>query len=773
MAIDGVTEVNVNAMTKLATIHHNPSKISSEQLLQHLNDSGVFKGKLGDASKITKTKIQLDGVCCTSEVPLVKAILDAIPGVVKAVVNEITKEATVEYDSAKVTPAGLIQAFAGTAFAGSTLKQSESEAAEDPNTWPKWNVIVSGVFLAIAFAHYGEGRVDWLKYFQYSAIGSIVFAIGPILRKAFANTIKCSIDINVLMTLAVAGACGMRDFQEGAEVVFLFALSEWLEDRAMSRARSLISAVMSIQPTTAMLDDTGELVEADTVEIGTRLRVLPGDSIALDGKVVQGETHVDEKAITGESKAIRKKVGDTVLSGTTNGGAKIVMVSTAKAEDGTAAKLVALVEEAQAKKSPTQQTVDKFAKVYTPVMVLIAFGMAGLPWIWMNTDDAKDMVKRALEFLVVACPCALVISTPIVYVCCLASSAKHGILIKGGVYLETLAKLGGMCVDKTGTLTEGSFKVKEMEAVNGHTEEELLFFLGSLEQISQHPMATPLVTMAKERLGEQGLLSSDKIHDDKIIKAAGIKAICDTEDGPRTVQVGNRKLGEGPGGQLSKSWIKNGDGQKALALVTQWEIEAGTAGFVIVDKELYGVFSCNDVIRAETKGAMKKLSDLGVHTMMLTGDNAGAAETIRREANISEAKAELLPEDKTTLLVEFKKRLQDESRPRVAMVGDGINDAPALARADIGIAMGKGTAAAMETANVVLMVEDLNSLPKMVELGNRCQSKINQNITIAVVAKIIMLTLIGLNYATLWMAVLADVGTMLIVVFNGMTLLNF
>ena len=616
--------------------------------------------------------------------------------------------------------------------------------------------MLSGLFLAIAFVHYGSDP-DWLKYFQYSAIASIVLAIPPILKKCFASVMQCNIDINVLMTFAVAGACGMGDYQEGAEVVFLFALSEWLEARAMGRAKDMINSVLSLQPTTAKLDETGDDVEADTVEIGTRLRVLPGASIALDGVVVNGNSQVDEASITGEPKPRVIKVGDHVKSGTTNVGNTIVMESTALAEDGTAAKLVALVEEAAAKKSPTQQTVDKFAKIYTPVMVLIAVGMAGLPWIWMSTDDAKEMVKRALEFLVVACPCALVISTPIVYVCCLASSAKNGILIKGGTHLETLGQLGGMCIDKTGTLTMGTFKVKEMEAVNGHSEEELLFYLGSLEQKSQHPMAPPLVAHCTAP-GSKPLLKTDLI-EEKVVPSAGVEAVFHMEGSePITVQVGNKKLGLANAelGTSSKMWTTKDDGPAAMAKVSQWEDEAGTAGFVIVNNELYGIFSCNDVIRPETKAAMLKLKDLGVHTIMLTGDNKGAAETIRVEAGLREAKAELLPKDKITWLVDFMGRLKDENKSKVAMVGDGINDTPALKQADIGIAMGEdGTAAAMETADAVLMTSNLMNLAKMVELGISCQAKIKQNIFIAVLAKIVMLTLIGLNYATLWMAVRA------------------
>eukprot|EP00658_Telonema_sp_P-2_P027846 TRINITY_DN21442_c0_g1_i3.p1 TRINITY_DN21442_c0_g1~~TRINITY_DN21442_c0_g1_i3.p1 ORF type:complete len:665 (+),score=185.70 TRINITY_DN21442_c0_g1_i3:189-2183(+) len=660
------------------------------------------------------------------------------------------------------TPESLVKVLNAGAFKGSALKSSET-SLPPTKTCPKWNVMLSGLLLAVAFVHYAKGEVSELDYLKYSAIGSILLAIPPVLLKAWANLKSCNIDINVLMSLAVVGACAMQDYLEGAEVVFLFALSEWLEDRAMARARETIQSVLSLKPETATLATTGEVVPVEVVEVGTVLKVLPGDRIALDGIVVAGTSTVDESALTGEARPIKKAVGDSVKSGTTNRDQYLEYQTIALAEDSTAAKLVEMVDEAQRQKSPTQQTVDKFAKIYTPVMVIIAVGMASIPWAFMSKDQAKAMFKRALEFLVVACPCALVISTPIVYVCALATAAQHGILIKGGTFLETLARLGALAVDKTGTLTEGSFRVTHLEPLVEEDREKLLHYVGSVEAMSQHPMAAPLVQYVQA----EGIDISRDVSQFDTIKGEGVSAVVGAQSSdPVTVVVGNRRMA------IRLGWLQQHP--DVMYQVDQFEKAAGTVGLIGVNSKLIGILCVNDVIREETADAMQQLAELRVHTVMLTGDNKGAAEAIRIQANMGEAKAELLPQDKTTQIAALKKSIQFAKRPKVAMVGDGINDTPALAMSDIGIAMGAaGTAAAMETADAVLMTSNLMNLPVLVALGRRCQGKIRENIAIAVFTKVVMLVLIGFNYATLWMAVLADVGTMLVVVFNGMTLLRF
>jgi len=704
----------------------------------------------------------------------VEAAILPMPGVVKVDCNFTTKTLFVEHNPKLSTPKQLEDKLNAVGLEAQLKEDLQAAHSADPTThskWPKWNIIVSGLFLLPALVSYAKDADADLGYLKYAAIGTILFGIPPILKKAWASLRRCAIDVNILMTTAVIGACAMGDFTEGGEVVFLFAISEWLEQRATARARDMIAAVLSLKPDMAVLAANDEEVPVEQVEVGTLLKVLPGAKIPLDGEVTYGSTSIDESALTGESKPIKKQKGDTVMSGTTNSDGMIEIKTTSNAEDSTASKLIELVEEAQTKRSPTQQIVDQFARVYTPIMVISAILMAAVPWAFIgvggwNETDAMGMVKRALEFLVIACPCALVISTPIVYVCTLAVCAQNNMLIKGGVFLETLANLGAIAIDKTGTLTQGNFQVVELEMVpntrievDGEPidEKKMLMFMASVENMSQHPMARPLVDAALA----QGVTISKDVSDFEVIKGEGVRSkVMGT-----MVQVGNFRMAKRLG------WTKEYPAEAAKA--QEWEKQAGTIGFVGVDSALVGLLCVNDKIRDEAGEAMRQLADLGVHTVMLTGDNDGAAQAIRIQANMGEAKSELLPQDKTTNIELIKKDIQYQRRSKVAMVGDGINDTPALSASDIGIAIGGGTAAAVDTADAVLQNSNLLNLPTLVILGRRCQSKIKQNILISVISKVIMISLVAANLATLWLAVLADVGTMLLVVLNGMTLLRF
>ena len=554
------------------------------------------------------------------------------------------------------------------------------------------------------------------------------------------------IDINTLMTLACAGAIGTGDWVEGAAVVSLFALSEWLQTQATEKARDAIKAVMELRPEEAELVD-GKLVKVEEVAIGALLAVRPGAKVPLDGVVRSGASYVDEASITGESRPVRKREGDKVQAGTINQSGYLEVATTARAEDSAVARLVRLVEDAQAQRSPSELVIESFAKVYTPIVIFCALCLAVVPWFVTDEVTAKKWLYQALVLLVVACPCALVISTPLTYVCALATAAKKGMLIKGGAHLETLGRLSVLAIDKTGTLTEGRFQMRELDVLSEKEfpRARVLGLIAAAEGRSSHPLAVAVVRTAKT----EGVDIPRKVEDYKTLEAEGIACMVDGLQ----VHIGNRRLAKRLG------WVSGDGGGDGRA--EEWERSGCTVCWVGVGGKLVGVFGVADTPRPEAQEAMQMLKDAGIRTVMLTGDNNGTAEAVRKLVGLTEVRAELLPEDKVRIVSELKKQMQAGteggcfgSKLTIAMVGDGINDAAALARSDVGIAMGAGgTAAAMETAHVALMDSDLRKLAAAVMLGKETLQRIRENVVVSLVTKAIMITLAGLGVAPLWLAI--------------------
>merc|ERR1712159_37607 len=633
---------------------------------------------------------------------------------------------------------------------------------------PPWNVIASGILWMLSLLHYAEASWEGFESFKYIAIGSILLGLPPIAIKALGSARRCVLDINSLMTLAVIGAIGIGDYAEGAAVVFLFAISEYLETRSSEKARNAIASVMALKPEMAELL-TGRKLHVDEVRIGSVIQVRPGEKIPIDGMVTQGASSIDEASLTGESRPVPKGIGDEVLAGTQNLSGYIQVTTTALAKDSVAARLVKLVADAQTQRSPTEATVASFAKVYTPIMVLCALVMATVPWFVTDDANAKKWFYQALVLLVVACPCALVISTPITYVCALACAAKRGILIKGGMHLETLGRITTLALDKTGTLTQGSFQLTHLEAMNHWTRSSVLYHLGSVESQTSHPMAVALVAAMKK----EGLVASGHVEEYATHPGEGISARVDG----KLVEVGNARLAARAG------WLTRLSAHE-LALTRQWEAVGGTVGYIGVDGTPQGIFAVSDTPRKEAAAAIELIKQAGVTTVMLTGDNQGSAEAIQEQVRVDEIHYQLRPQDKTTLVAEMKEsygmEVQDgcmtcfSSRGGVGMVGHGINDAPALAAADIGLAMGAaGTAVAMETADCVLMDSNLNKIALAIGLGRVCRQTIRENIVLSILTKLAMIILAVVGYGSLWLAIVADVGTMLLVTFNGMTVISF
>ncbi len=580
---------------------------------------------------------------------------------------------------------------------------------------------------------------------------AILAGVWAVLPKAWASAVRLRPDMNLLMVVAVSGAVAINEWLEAAAVAFLFALSLALEAWSVARARRAVAALMDLSPATVrVLRDGQEHAQPPwAVAVGTRFLVRPGERVPLDGTVAKGASGVNQAPLTGESVPVPKQPGDPVFAGTVNGEGALEVDSTRPAGDTTLAHIIRLVGEGHAARAPVEQWVDQFARIYTPAVFALAVFLALVPplvagghWGWW--------FKNALVMLVIACPCALVISTPVSIVASLASAARHGVLAKGGMYVELPATLKAVVLDKTGTLTEGRPAVVEVVPLNGHDAREALERAAGLEARSEHPLARAIVDHARG----QGI--DVKAADDlQIVPGKGATGAWDG----RAFWVGSPRLLK-ERGQATDEVLGRIDG---LASQGRTVVAVGN------DKHVCGLIALADKPRAGAAEAVRELRALGVaHVIMLTGDNEATAKAIAAEVGIDEVRAGLLPADKLEAV-----RALVERHGSVAMVGDGVNDAPALAAATVGVAMGAaGTDAAIETADVALMSDDLARLPWLVRHSRRTMAVIRQNVAFSLAVKAVFLVLAALGYSPMWLAILADTGASLAVVANGLRLLQ-
>ena len=580
---------------------------------------------------------------------------------------------------------------------------------------------------------------------------SVLSGVWTVLPKAWIALKRLRPDMNLLMVVAVTGAIGIGEWLEAATVAFLFALSLTLEAWSVGRARRAVAALLEITPTTVRIvhDGHDHMFPPEEVTVGSVFIVRPGERIPLDGVVKDGVSDVDQSPITGESVPVPKKPGDALYAGTINGDGALTVESTKRASDTTLARITRMVGEAQSRRAPSEQWVEKFARYYTPSVMILALAVLVVPPLLFGGGWA-DWLYRALVLLVIACPCALVISTPVSIVAALAAAAKHGVLIKGGVYVEAPATLKAVALDKTGTLTEGKPKVVEVVPLGGHTEQELLERVAALEEHSPHPLARAIIAYVDERGIKRKAADGYRVIPGK--GAAG------RFDG-REFWLGSHRYLEERGQETPEVH----DRLEALSRAGRTVVVIGNEGHVC------GFIALADTVRPAAKQAVSDLRAAGVqHVVMLTGDNQGTAEAIAREAGIDEIHAELLPADKVTKIEELVGKYGS-----VAMLGDGVNDAPALARATLGIAMGAaGTDAAIETADVALMSDDLAKLPWLVRHSRQTLRVIRQNIAFALGVKAVFVVLTFVGFSSMWGAIAADTGASLLVVFNGLRLLG-
>lgn len=568
-------------------------------------------------------------------------------------------------------------------------------------------------------------------------------------RKGFAALRHGRLNINALMTVAVTGAFLIGQWPEAAMVMALYAIAELIEARAVDRARNAIRSLLDLAPDSAEVrqpDGGWRAVASKDVVLDSIVRVKPGARIPLDGIVITGAGAVNQAPVTGESIPVDKAVGDAVFAGTINETGMLEIKVTAAAANTTLARIIQAVEQAQGTRAPTQQFVDKFAAVYTPAVFSLAVAVAVLAPLLVDWTWAQAMYK-ALVLLVIACPCALVIATPVTVVSGLASAARRGILIKGGVYLESAHKLKAIALDKTGTITEGKPRLVATEVLASPIPEaQVLRWAGDLAGHSDHPVSMAIAA----GLGQ----SNGQLTGFTALPGRGIEAMAAGQH----LTLGNHRL-------IEERGLCNAGIEARLAV---HEMQGRTVTLLATDAQVLAIFAVADTIKNSSREALAELHALGVRSVMLTGDNEATAKTIASQAGIDDARGNLLPEDKLAAIETLQKRYG-----MTAMTGDGINDAPALARSDIGIAMGAaGTDTAMEAADVVIMNDDLRRIPETIRMSRRTHVVLWQNIALALGIKFVFLLLAIFDNATMWMAVFADMGASLIVVFNGLRLLR-
>jgi Cd2+/Zn2+-exporting ATPase len=696
------------------------------------------------------SRFRIEAMDCPTEQTLIQDKLGKLAGIEQLEFNLINRVLGVRHtlggtaeieraiDSLGMKAEPLIEGDAATAASASPSKT---------RWWPLGLSAVAAI--AAEVVHFTGLAPEWLV--AALALAAILGCGLGTYKKGWIALKNRNLNINALMSIAVTGAVLIGQWPEAAMVMVLFTVAELIEARSLDRARNAISGLMQLTPdmaTVQQADGQWREVEVREVAIGAQVRVRPGERIGLDGEVTSGQSSVDQAPITGESLPVEKAMGDKLFAGTINQAGALEYRVTAAAGQSTLARIIKAVEEAQGARAPTQRFVDQFSRIYTPVVFALALAVALIPPLFL-AGAWFDWVYRALVLLVVACPCALVISTPVTIVSGLAAAARKGILIKGGVYLEGGRKLDYLALDKTGTLTHGKPVQTDAKVLEPLFEGRAQALAASLGERSDHPVSRAIAQFGKA----QGLALSE-VGDFAALAGRGVRGVIEGE----VYHLGNHRLVEELG--LCSPALE--------AQLDALERQGKTVVLLLDRSGPLALFAVADTVKQSSRQAIAELHELGIKTVMLTGDNPHTAEAIAAQVGIDRAEGNLLPDDKLKTI----EALYSQGH-RVGMVGDGINDAPALARAEIGFAMAAaGTDTAIETADVALMDDDLRKIPAFVRLSRQSAAILRQNIILALGIKAIFLAITFAGMATLWMAVFADMGVSLLVVFNGLRLLR-
>nr|WP_313129938.1 heavy metal translocating P-type ATPase [Stutzerimonas nitrititolerans] len=686
---------------------------------------------------------------CPTEERLITDKLSGMPGITALQFNLLQRTLTISHEPQALAPAlAAIRALGFTPQLVTDAMPSTETQPSSKGQW--WRLGFSGLAAVTAEAlHFGEWAPEW-SIAAISIVAVLLCGL-TVYRKGWIALTNRNLNINALMSIAVTGAILIGEWPEAAMVMFLFAVAELIEARSLDRARNAIRGLMDLAPERVTVQqDDGRWLEVAVahVAIGSLVRVRPGERIGLDGEVVRGHSTIDQAPITGESLPVEKATGDPVFAGTINQHGELDYRVTAQASQSTLARIIHAVEEAQGSRAPTQRFIDRFSRIYTPAVVLFSVAVAIVPPL-LAGGQWFDWLYRALVLLVVACPCALVISTPVTIVSGLAVAARRGILIKGGVYLENGRKITHLALDKTGTITCGKPVQTDFLALADGAYETSRSAAASLAHRSDHPVSQAIARTAAEQ--------SVALYEVENFEALPGRGVRGSIDG-RRYQLGNQRL-----------LAELGFGSPALeGTLDQLERQGKTAVILSDEHRVLALFGVADTLRETSKTAIDELHALGVKTLMLTGDNPHTAQAIARQVGIDKARGSLLPTDKLDAIEALI-----DGQHTIGMVGDGINDAPALARADIGFAMAAaGTDTAIETADVAIMDDDLRKIPAFIRLSRQTVAVLAQNITLALGIKAVFLIVTLMGHATMWMAVFADMGVSLLVVLNGLRLLR-
>ena len=702
------------------------------------------------SEKMTEKTYRIEGLSCTNCAGKFEKNVKQLPGVTSATVNFGASKISVE---GQTTIEELEEAGA---FENLIIRddQENDEQVRSKESFIKRNIalIISlGFILVAVISQLSLGEDHLLTKALY--ILAIIIGGFDLFKEGFSDLIKLDFSMESLMTIAIIGAAFIGEWAEGSIVVILFAISEALERFSMDKARQSIRSLMDIAPKEALIrrNNVEQLVSVDKIDIDDIMIIKPGQKIAMDGLVINGHSSVNQAAITGESVPVEKQLDDEVFAGTLNEEGVLEVKVTKKVTDTTIAKIIHLVEEAQGERAPAQAFVDKFAKYYTPFIIIMALLIVVVPPLFFGGDWNK-WLYQGLSILVVGCPCSLVISTPVSIVSAIGNAAENGVLVKGGVYLEEIGHLRAIAFDKTGTLTKGKPVVTDFIATSSETDINYLSIISSLESLSQHPLASAILNEADKTNVDY---KSIQIEDFQSITGKGLTGIHQNI----RYYIGSPKL-------FSASVIEE---TAVKVQYRQFQEQGKTAMYFGTDEQILGVIAVADEVRDSSAAVISELHKLSIeHTIMLTGDNTKTAESIGKQLGVTEIKGDLMPQEKLDSIKALRTTYN-----KVAMVGDGINDAPALAASTVGIAMGgAGTDTALETADVALMGDDLQKLPFIVRLSRQTLKVIKQNITFSLGIKLLALLLVIPGWLTLWIAIVADMGATLLVTLNGLRLMK-
>ena len=710
-------------------------------------------------SEADKTVYRVQGFSCANCAGKFEGNVQKLPDVTDAKVNfgaskiSVYGTATIDeleqagaFENLKVTPETKI---------GVTNQKTDDKKEEDPFLKKHSTLLYSILLIAFGFISMAvNGNDNILTPLLF--IASMLIGGSNMLKTGLINLTKLEFDMRTLMTVAIIGGVLIGEWAEVAIVVVLFAISEALERFSMERARKSISSLMDIVPKEALIKRNGheQLIHVDDIMVNDVMIVKPGQKIAMDGIITSGHSSVNQAAITGESLPVEKSNNDEVFAGTLNEEGFLEVKITKLIEDTTISKIIHLVEEAQGERAPAQAFVDKFAKYYTPAIMVVALLVATVPPLFFNAEWST-WVYQGLAVLVVGCPCALVISTPISIVSAIGNAAKHGVLIKGGIHLEEMGSLKAIAFDKTGTLTKGVPALTDYKVLDSDTNgTELMSIVSALENRSQHPLASAIIKKADSINADYNNIV---INHFSSITGRGIQGDMNNE----TYYIGSPALFT----ELNTPNFNSELQQEVTALQEHGKtvMLAGTSDKVLA------LIAVADEVRETSKRVIQKLHEVGIDkTVMLTGDNQSTAKAIAEHVGVSDVQSELMPEDKLNAINKLKEKYK-----HVGMVGDGVNDAPALAASTVGIAMGgAGTDTALETADVALMGDDLQKLPFTVKLSRKTLNIIKANITFAIAIKVLALLLVIPGWLTLWIAILSDMGATILVALNSLRLIK-